>query len=98
MRRRAALASSLIAGFASLAGCAAEAMNGRTPAVPPASSPPRTMRYLSFTSSPSFALVYRATSLDAGATHYAIVKELARLTSINHSRRRRDVAIRDTTG
>src|SRR5215469_3861379 len=47
---------------------------------------------------PSFAQVYRATSLDAGATPYVVVKELARLTWINHSPRRRDVAICDTTG
>jgi len=39
-----------------------------------------------------------ATSLDAGATRYAVVKKLARLTWINHSWGRRDVAICDTTG
>src|SRR5215472_8709559 len=54
MRRSAALASSLIAGCAGLAGGAAEGAFGIVPATTPASSPPRTAMYRSFTSlSPS---------------------------------------------
>src|SRR6202035_5869397 len=54
MRRSAALASSLIAGFSCLAGSAAGTLTGTKPMMPPASNPPKTAMCRTFTTlSPS---------------------------------------------